>query len=58
MGLDLAVWHDKRGFNDVVMIRNLVSRAAGDPKGVIFLGRDLQKIQKISRRSTDDRILR
>lgn len=58
MGHALAVWHDKRGLNDVAMIRNLVSRAAGDPKGYDFLGRDLQKIQKISRRSTDDRVLR
>jgi hypothetical protein len=28
MGLAPAVWHDKRGLDVVMMIRNLVSRAA------------------------------
>ncbi len=46
MGLDLAVWHDKRGFNDVVMIRNLVSRAAGDPKGCDFFREGFAKDPK------------
>lgn len=46
MGHGLAALHDKRGLNDVVMIRNLVSRAAGDPKGCDFFREEFAKDPK------------
>ena len=47
----MAHSHDELINNDLKQsVVNFFKRAGGDPKGVIFLGKDLQKIQIISRR--------